>query len=63
MKKSLMEKKVIGDFISTEKKTFRWRLGKVLASSLSGFLAGIIVGGFIFMTVFYLILRWNKVCF
>jgi len=63
MKKSLIEKKVLGDFISNEKKTFKWRLGKVLASSLSGFLAGIIVGGFIFMTVFYLILKWNKVCF
>jgi len=30
-------------FISTEKKSFKLSLGKVIASSLSGFIAGIIV--------------------
>jgi len=56
-------KKISDDFVSHEKKTFKWHVGRLLASSLSGFIAGIIVSAFLFSALFYLILKWNKVCF
>lgn len=31
---------MVDDFISKENKSYRFRLGKILASSLSGFVAG-----------------------
>lgn len=37
-------KKVAREFVSEEKKTYRFRLGTVIASSLSGFIAGMVVG-------------------
>ena len=40
------------DFISHEKRKFSFKLGKVLASSLSGFLAGIVVTTIFFLTLF-----------
>jgi acid phosphatase family membrane protein YuiD len=45
------------DFISNEKKSFKVRLGRALASSLSGFLAGLIVASIIFVTLFDLAWR------
>lgn len=44
-------------FISHEHRRFKWRLGKVLASSLSGFIAGIIVTVIFFLTVFEVTLK------
>jgi len=55
--------KVTGDFISNDKRTFKWKLGKVLASSLSGFIAGIIVSAVFFMTVFDLTLKGKNIGF
>lgn len=43
------------DFISNDKKKFEWRIGKLLASSLSGFIAGIIVATIFFVVVFDLL--------
>jgi acid phosphatase family membrane protein YuiD len=40
------------EFISHEKRNFKFKLGHVLASSLSGFLAGIIVAVIVFLTLF-----------
>jgi len=44
-------------FISNEKRNFKWHLGKVIASSLSGFLAGIIVTVIFFVTLFDITLK------
>lgn len=35
--------KILRDFISNEKKKFKYQVGHLVASSLSGFIAGIIV--------------------
>jgi acid phosphatase family membrane protein YuiD len=40
------------EFISHEHRKFKYVLGKMLASSLSGFLAGIIITTIFFLTVF-----------
>lgn len=45
------------DFVSKDKRNFEWRIGKMLASSLSGFIAGIIVSVIFFMTLFDLTLK------
>ncbi len=50
-------KDVEDNFISHEKRRFKFRIGKVLASSLSGFIAGIIVTIIIFLSFFELTLR------
>ncbi len=45
-------KKLKQDFVSIESKTFKWYIGTVIASSLSGFLAGIIVAAIIIFAFF-----------
>ncbi len=35
--------KVIKDFVSEEEKSYKFRLGTLIASSLSGFIAGMVV--------------------
>ena len=49
--------KSFDDFISHDKKSFKWRLGKVLASSLSGFIAGVVVTIIFIFTIFNLTLK------
>jgi len=44
-------------FISSEKRRFKWHLGKAIASSLSGFIAGIVVMVIIFMAFFTITLK------
>ncbi len=44
--------KVLDDFVSRDTKSFKWRLGRALASSLSGFLAGIIATCIVFLSYF-----------
>lgn len=44
-------------FVSKENRRFKWRLGKVLASSLSGFIAGIIVTIIVFLALFDVALK------
>jgi len=39
-------------FISHEHRRFKFKLGKILASSLSGFIAGFIVASIIFLSLF-----------
>jgi len=46
------------DFVSHEHRKFKYVIGKVLASSLSGFLAGIIVTTIVFLTIFHVTLRY-----
>ena len=42
-----------GDFVSQEKKSYRFIIGKVLASSLSGFIAGFIFASVIWALAVY----------
>jgi hypothetical protein len=49
--------KLSDDFVSNDPKTFEWKIGHVLASSLSGFIAGLIVASIFFLTVFDLTLK------
>ena len=53
----------LNDFVSNDKKTFRWKIGKVLASSLSGFIAGLIVATIVFLTVFDVTLKGANLSF
>jgi len=45
------------EFISHEKRKFKYKLGKILASSLSGFIAGIIVTVIVFFALFNITLK------
>lgn len=49
--------KVKKEFVSNEKRNYKVIIGKVLASSLSGFIAGIIVAAIFFLAVFDLTLK------
>lgn len=51
---SQLKKEFVAEFISEEKKDFKWSLGKLLASSLSGFIAGIVITSLFFYTLFEL---------
>lgn len=44
-------------FVSNETRNFKWHLGRVIASSLSGFIAGIVVTVIIFVAFFTLTLK------
>lgn len=50
-------KKPIEDFISHDRKRFDHKIGRVLASSLSGFIAGIIVAVIFILAVFDVTLK------
>lgn len=45
------------DFVSKEAIKFDWQIGNILASSLSGFIAGILVTLIIFYTLFDVALK------
>jgi hypothetical protein len=45
-------KEIVDEFVSKERRKFKWSLGRVVASSLSGFIAGIIVATIFFLTIF-----------
>jgi len=46
------------DFISEENRQFKWQMGYTVASSLSGFIAGLIVSGIIIFTFFTVIPKY-----
>lgn len=60
--KIFMEK-ISEDFISKEPRIFEWKIGHVLASSLSGFIAGLIVASIVFVTIFDLTLKSSNIGF
>jgi len=41
--------KITRDFVSEEKREYRFKIGQLLASALSGFLAGVIVASIVWM--------------
>ena len=45
-------KEIVDEFVSKERRKFKWSLGRAVASSLSGFIAGIIVATIFFLTIF-----------
>jgi hypothetical protein len=40
------------EFVSSERRQFKWALGKLVASSLSGFIAGLLIASLFFYTLF-----------
>ena len=51
------------DFVSNDNKRFEWKLGEVLASSLSGFIAGIIVAIIFILAIFDLTFKGHNLGF
>lgn len=45
-------KEILEDFVSNEKRKVKWQIGRINASSLSGFIAGIIVTTAFFLAIF-----------
>ena len=41
------------DFISEEQREFKFKIGKTLASALSGFIAGVIFSSIFWIMIFY----------
>ena len=53
----VIKKNIEESFVSKEHRHFKWSLGSVLASSLSGFLAGIVVTLIIIYALFDITLK------
>jgi len=47
-----IKREFVAEFISSEKANFKWSLGKLIASSLSGLIAGVIIASLFFYTLF-----------
>lgn len=48
------------DFVSQEKRTFRLRIGRILASSLTGFIAGVIVASILWIVGIWYLGQFQK---
>lgn len=48
-----MNKKIVDEFVSREPKEFRFKIGRYLASSLSGFVAGAIFASIVWIIAIY----------
>jgi len=53
-------KKIKKDFISDEQRNFKWKIGTVIASSLSGFIVGFLIAVIIFITLFDLTWKFDS---
>jgi hypothetical protein len=49
--------KLEDEFVCREKRKFRFKIGHLLASGLSGFIAGAIFASIIFFTIYYFFIR------
>ena len=47
--------KISEEFVSNEPRRFKFKIGRHIASSLSGFIAGVIFGSIIWLLVVYLL--------
>lgn len=45
------------EFVSHDQREYRWQLGTVIASSLSGFIVGIIITVITFLSFFEIVLK------
>jgi hypothetical protein len=52
---------VTQDFVSQEKRTFRLRIGRILASSLTGFIAGMIVASILWIVGIWYVGQLQKI--
>ncbi len=48
------------DFVSQEKRTFRLSIGRILASSLTGFIAGVIVASILWIVGIWYLGQFQK---
>ncbi len=46
--------KILREFVSDESRKFRFKIGRLIASSLSGFIAGVIFGSIVWLLVLYM---------
>ncbi|MEX2054476.1 MAG: hypothetical protein WD883_02965 [Candidatus Colwellbacteria bacterium] len=53
--------KYLENFVSTEERTFKFRVGKMLASSLSGFIAGVIFASIVWVGTIILLNMYNSI--
>ncbi len=56
-------KNIKKDFISSSQREYKWKVGTVIASSLSGFIVGIIVSVIIFLSLFDLSWKIESLAF
>jgi hypothetical protein len=49
--------KIIRDFVSDENRDYTFKIGRTLASALSGFIAGTIASVIIFFVFYYLFIK------
>lgn len=54
-------KKIKKDFISIEQREFKWKIGSVIASSLSGFIVGFLIAVIIFVALFDLSWKFDSI--
>jgi len=52
-------KRLLRDFVSDEKRTFKFQIGKVMASSLAGFVIGAVVATIILVTGYVVFMNGN----
>ncbi len=45
------------DFVSDEKREFKFRIGQTLASALTGFIAGVIASLIVFVVIYNLMVK------
>jgi hypothetical protein len=48
---------VARDFVSDEKREFKFRMGQTLASALTGFIAGVIASLIVFVVIYNLLVK------
>lgn len=48
-------KKIMDEFVSNEQKQFKFKIGRLLASSLSGFIAGVLFSSLVWGLILYLL--------
>lgn len=53
--------KIIRDFVSEEKRAYKFKIGKTLASSLAGFVAGVVIATIILVTAYLVFANGNSI--
>ncbi|MFA6135800.1 MAG: hypothetical protein WC705_00315 [Candidatus Paceibacterota bacterium] len=52
---------MLQDFISHEPREYKYKIGKLIASSLSGFIAGVIFATIAWLAIFIILILSNKI--
>jgi len=56
-----MVNKLLKDFTSKEKRTYNFQIGKVMASSLAGFVVGVIAATIVLVTSYIIFANGNHI--